>query len=221
MAPQDQWTAVDRYFTDRLHASDPVLDAALADSAAAGLPEIQVSPAQGKLLHLLARSCGAKRILEIGTLGGYSTIWLARALPQGGRVVTLELDQRHADVARKNVARAGLSESIDLRLGRAIETLPKLAAEQPFEIFIDADKQSTADYFTWAMKLARSGGLIVVDNVVRKGKITETDSTDADVKGIQRFTELLAKEKRASATVVQTVGVKGYDGFVLAVVAEK
>jgi predicted O-methyltransferase YrrM len=199
-----------------------VLDAALADSAAAGLPEIQVSPAQGKLLHLLARSCGAKRILEIGTLGGYSTIWLARALPQGGRVVTLELDQRHADVARKNFARAGLSESIDLRLGRAIETLPKLAAEQPFDlIFIDADKQSTADYFTWAMKLARSGGLIVVDNVVRKGKITETDSTDADVKGIQRFTELLAKEKRASATVVQTVGVKGYDGFVLAVVAEK
>ena len=223
MSSPEQWKAVDQYLVNLLLPPNAALQAALDDSTAAGLPSINVSPPQGKMLQLLARACGAKRILEIGTLGGYSTIWLARALPPGGRLVTLEYVSKHADVARANFARAGLSDVIDLRVGRAIDTLPKLAAEQDSEpgfdlIFIDADKPSTADYFTWAVKLARPGGLIIVDNVVRKGHVVDAASTDENVQGIRRFMHALANEPRVSATAIQTVGGKGYDGFVLAVV---
>jgi predicted O-methyltransferase YrrM len=219
MSSPEQWKAVDQYFVDLLLPPDDVLQAALDDSAAARLPSINVSPPQGKMLHLLARACGAKRILEIGTLGGYSTIWLARALPPGGKLITLEYVQTHADVARTNLARAGLSEVVDLRVGRAIDTLPKLATGPGFDlIFIDADKPSTAEYFAWAVKLARPGGLIIVDNVVRKGHVVDVASTDENVQGIRRFMQALANEPRVSATAIQTVGGKGYDGFVLAVV---
>jgi predicted O-methyltransferase YrrM len=226
MSPQDQWTAVDRYFADLLLPPDPALDAALADSAAAGLPAINVSPAQGKFLHLLALTRGAKRILEIGTLGGYSTIWLARALPPGGRLVTLEFNPTHATIARANLARAGLSEVVDLRLGRAIDTLPVLAQEQAggpgFDlIFIDADKPGTADYFAWAVKLASPGGVVIVDNVVRKGAVVDAASEDSNVQGIRRFMQVLANEPRVNATAIQTVGGKGYDGFVMAMVREQ
>jgi predicted O-methyltransferase YrrM len=185
------------------------------------LPAISVAPNQGKLLQLLARLQGARRILEIGTLGGYSTIWLARALPAGGRIVTLELEQKHADVAQANFARAGVSEVIELRLGRAVDTLAQLATERagPFDfIFIDADKASMAEYFTWSLKLSRPGSVIVIDNVIRKGAVVDAASEDASVRGVRRFNELLAKEKRVSATTLQTVGSKGYDGFTLALV---
>jgi predicted O-methyltransferase YrrM len=217
----EQWSTVDRYITDLLVPADPALDAALRDSAAAGLPPINVAPNQGKLLHLLARMQDARAILEIGTLGGYSTIWLARALPAGGRLVTLEFEPRHAEVARANFARAGLAHLIDLRVGRALDTLPQLSAEGagPFDlIFIDADKVSTADYFTWALRLSRRGSVIVVDNVVRKGAVADAASSDANVQGIRRFNERLAAEPRVSATALQTVGSKGYDGFALALV---
>ncbi|PYX91643.1 MAG: methyltransferase [Acidobacteria bacterium] len=198
---QEQWTAVDHYLTDLLLPSDPALEAALEASAAAGLPSIQVSPTQGKLLHLLAMSLGARKILELGTLGGYSTIWMARALPAGGRLITLEADAKHAEVARANIARAGLANVVDLRLGRAQETLPKLADEAPFDpIFIDADKMGYPEYFQWAMKLTRRG------------------SGDANVQGARRFYEMVAREPRVSATAIQTVGSKGYDGFAMAVV---
>jgi predicted O-methyltransferase YrrM len=215
---QERWTAVDRYFSDLLVPPDAVLDAVLAASTAAGLPPINVAPNQGKLLHLLAQVQGARRILEIGTLGGYSTIWLARALPGGGRLVTLELDLKHAEVARENFARAGLARVIELRVGPALDTLPQIAAEkpEPFDlIFIDADKVSTADYFAWALKLSRPGGLIIVDNVVRKGAVVDARSEDPSVRGVRRFNEMLAAEKRVSATALQTVGCKGYDGFAL------
>ena len=218
---QELWTLVDRYITDLLVERDPALEAALAASAAAGLPAIQVSANQGKLLHLLARVCGAKRILEIGTLGGYSTIWLARALAPGGRLTTLEAVEKRAEVARRNIARAGLEGVVELRLGRALETLPEIDREKrgPFDlIFIDADKPATADYFAWAIKLSRPGSLIIVDNVVRKGGVVEPESTDAHVQGIRRFYNALAAEKRVSATAIQTVGSKGYDGFAVAVV---
>lgn len=218
---QDEWTAVDRYLADLLLPPDPALDAALADSAARGLPAINVSPPQGKLLHLLARVHGARTILEVGTLGGYSTIWLARALPPGGRLVTLEADPEHAAVARANPDRAGLSSVVEVRLGPALETLPQLAAEGrgPFDLtFIDADKASTADYFAWALKLSRPGSLIVVDNVVRKGAVVDPASTDANVLGIRRFLEMLAAEPRAAATAIQTVGGKGYDGFAVVLI---
>jgi predicted O-methyltransferase YrrM len=218
---QEQWTAVDRYITELLVPADAVLEAALQASAAAGLPPISVSPNEGKLLHLLARMQGARRILEIGTLGGYSTIWLARAVPAGGQLVTLEVEARHAEVARGNFARAGLTAVVDLRVGRALDSLPRLAAEGrgAFDfIFIDADKAGTADYFAWALKLSRRGSVIVVDNVVRKGEVANAGSTDASVQGIRRFNEVLAAERRVSATAIQTVGCKGYDGFALAVV---
>ena len=218
---QDQWTAVDRYITDALVPSDPVLEAALQASTDAGLPAINVAPNQGKLLHLLARIHGARTILEIGTLGGYSTIWLARALPAGGRLVTLELDPKHAEVARANFVRAGLADLIELRLGRALDTLPGLAAEKrgPFDlIFIDADKVSIPEYFAWALKLSRPGTVIIVDNVVRKGAVVDATSSDPSVQGVRRFNQLLSAEKRVSATSLQTVGSKGYDGFTLAVV---
>jgi predicted O-methyltransferase YrrM len=220
---QEQWTAVDRYLTDLFVPPDSALDAALWDSAAAGLPAINVSPNQGKLLHLLARLQGAHAILEIGTLGGYSTIWLARALPADGRLVTLESDARHADVARANIARAGLADVVELRLGPALETLPQLAAEGhgPFDlIFIDADKPSYPDYFAWSLRLSRRGSLIVADNVVRNGAVIDPASDDPRVQGARRFNELLAAEPRVSATAIQTVGSKGYDGFALALVTD-
>jgi predicted O-methyltransferase YrrM len=218
---QEKWTEVDRYITDLLVAPDPALDAALAASAAAGMPPINVAPNQGKFLHLLARIHGARRILEIGTLGGYSTIWLARALPAGGRLVTLEADPKHAEVARANLARADLAAVVEVRVGRAADTLPLLAAEAggPFDlIFVDADKASTAEYFAWALRLARPGSVIIVDNVVRQGAVADAASTDAAVQGIRRFNQALAAERRVSATELQTVGSKGHDGFALAVV---
>jgi predicted O-methyltransferase YrrM len=221
MTPQDQWTAVDRYLTDLLVAPDEALDFALKTSAAAGLPNIQVSPNQGKLLMLLARMCQARRILEIGTLGGYSTIWLARGLAPGGKLITLEYEPKHAEVARGNFAHAGLSDAIDLRLGRAIETLPKVQSDNhgTFDlIFIDADKSSTADYFDWSLKLSRPGSVIVIDNVIRKGNVIDAASSDSNVQGIRRFNERLASETRVSATAMQTVGCKGYDGFAIALV---
>jgi len=218
---QDVWTAVDKYITGLLVPSDTALEAALQASSAAGLPRIQVSPAQGKLLHLLARACNARQILEIGTLGGYSTIWLARALPAGGRVITLEADAKHAGVARANFAVSGLAGVIQLRLGPALETLPKLAAEGrgPFDlIFIDADKANMREYFDWALKLSRAGSVIIADNVIRNGAVLDAASGDANIQGVRRFNERLAAEKRVSATEVQTVGSKGYDGFAIAVV---
>jgi predicted O-methyltransferase YrrM len=213
---QEQWTAVDRYITDLFLESDPALEAALASSAAAGLPAISVSPTQGKMLHLLARVQGARNILELGTLGGYSTIWLARALPAGGRLISLEVDAKHAEVAHANLARAGLANAVEIRLGRALDTLPQLAAASrgPFDlIFIDADKPGYSDYLPWCLKLARRGTLIIADNVVRKGEVADPASTDANVQGIRRFNQVLAAEKRVTTTVIQTVGSKGYDGL--------
>jgi predicted O-methyltransferase YrrM len=198
-----------------------VLDAALRDSSAAGLPAIHVSPVQGKMLQVLARAHGARNILEIGTLGGYSTIWLARALPSGGRLTTLEADPKHAEVARSNLARAGLEKMINLRVGRALDLLPEIAAEAhgKFDlVFIDADKPSYPDYFSWALRLTRKGGLIIADNVVRKGAVCDERSADSGVQGVRRMNELVARERRVSASVIQTVGSKGYDGFLLALV---
>jgi predicted O-methyltransferase YrrM len=216
---QELWTSVDRYICDLFVPPDSGLDGALEASAAGGLPAIQVSPAQGKLLCLLARLMGARNILEIGTLGGYSTIWLARGLVKGGRVVTLEYDTKHADVARSNIARAGLANMVELRLGRAVDTLPQLAAEGrgPFDlIFIDADKQGYPLYLEWSLKLARIGTLIVADNVVRDGKVIDPASEDTNVQGVRRFNELVAADARLSATIIQTVGAKGYDGLAFA-----
>jgi predicted O-methyltransferase YrrM len=218
---QERWTAVDSYITGLLHAPDPALDAALADSEAAGLPSIAVTPPQGKLLTLLALGVKARNILEIGTLGGYSTICLARALPPGGRLITLEYEPKHATVARANIARAGLADVVEVRVGRAQDTLPKLAAEGrgPFDmIFIDADKPGYSDYLAWAVKLSRRGTLIIADNVVRDGEVIDPNSDDEMVQGIRRFYEALAAESRVSATTIQTVGAKGYDGFTIAVV---
>ena len=218
---QEQWTAVDRYITGLFAHNDDALDAALRESAAAGLPAIHVSPVQGKLLHLLARAQGARTILEIGTLGGYSTIWLARALPPGGRLVTLEAEPRHAEVARRNIARAGLAGIVEFRVGRALDLLPRIAEEArgPFDlIFIDADKAGYPDYFPWALRLARRGSLILADNVVRKGAVVDEHSTDPSVQAVRRMNELVAREGRVSATEIQMVGAKGYDGLMIAVV---
>ncbi|WP_036260134.1 O-methyltransferase [Methylocapsa aurea] len=215
------WTAVDDYIADLLIPADPALEAALAASREAGLPPIAVAPNQGKLLHLIARLQGARNILEIGALGGYSAIWLARALPAGGRLITLESDPKHAEVTRANILRAGLSDVVELRLGRALDTLPQLIAEGagPFDlIFIDADKQNIPAYFTLSLKLCRRGGLIIVDNVVRKGAVIDADSLDPDIQGVRQFNKLLAAEPRVSATAIQTVGVKGHDGFAFALV---
>ncbi len=218
---QEQWAAVDTYINSLVVGPDPALDAALAASVAAGLPPISVTPAQGKFLHLLARVQGARRILEIGTLAGYSTIWLARALPAGGRVITLESNPAHADLARANFARAGLDDRIDVRLGQALETLPRLAdeGERPFDFtFIDADRVNLTEYFGWALTLSRPGSLIIVDNVVRKGGVIDATSDDPNITGVRRFGARLAAEKGVSATMVQTVGAKGYDGFAIALV---
>jgi predicted O-methyltransferase YrrM len=218
---QEQWTAVDRYISDTVVPSDSALDAALEASTKAELPAIAVTANQGKLLHILARLVDARRVLEIGTLGGYSTIWLARALPKGGHVITLEVNPKHAEVARANVAHAGLASAVEIRLGAALESLPKLLTEKlgPFDLmFIDADKANIPQYFTWSLKLSRPGSLIIVDNVVRKGAVIDADSDDPDVQGVRRLNEVLAKEKRVTATTIQTVGSKGYDGFTIALV---
>ncbi|MCK6447326.1 MAG: O-methyltransferase [Planctomycetes bacterium] len=215
------WNAVDAYVSGSLAANDAALEHALAASRAARLPDIHVAPNQGKFLQVLARSVGARRILEVGTLGGYSTIWLARALPDEGRIVTLELDPRHADVARSNFARAGLDRRIELRLGPALESLAALAAERvaPFDfVFLDADKPNNPRYFERALELTRSGGLIVVDNVIREGKVIDAASADANVRGVRELFELLAAEPRVIATAIQTVGTKGHDGFAFAYV---
>jgi predicted O-methyltransferase YrrM len=217
---QAKWTEVDDYFAELFVSPDPVLDAVLAASDAAGLPAINVAPNQGKLLMLLARMKGARRILEIGTLGGYSTIWLARGLPADGRLVTLEADARHAEVARANIAHAGFSDIVDLRLGPALETLPLLVKqEEPFDlIFIDADKPNNPRYFDFALELSRPGTLIIADNVVRDGAVARKGSRDPSVEGIRRFNELVAAEPRVSATAIQTVGTKGHDGLAIALV---
>jgi predicted O-methyltransferase YrrM len=221
MTPQQQWTAVDDYITETFVPPDPALDSALQASVDAGLPPIAVAPNQGKFLHLLALARGARQILEIGTLGGYSTIWLARALPVGGRLVTLEFDPKHAEVARANFVRAGLADVIDLRIGAALDTLPQLVADGlgPFDfIFIDADKDNYPGYFEWALKLSRRGTLVIADNVIRQGAVIDAANSDPRVQGVRRFHELVAAEPRVSATALQTVGSKGYDGFTLLVV---
>jgi predicted O-methyltransferase YrrM len=217
---QELWTDVERYIDGLLIPSDPVLEAAVAASEAAGLPAIAVTPGQGKLLYLLARVQRARRILEIGTLAGYSTLWMARALPAEGCIVTLEADPKHCEVAQANLARADVAPLIDLRLGRALDTLPELAAEglEPFDmVFIDADKENTEAYFRWALRLSRAGAVIVVDNVIREGEVADPDSSDPRVQGIQRFNEAIAADPRVEATTIQTVGSKGYDGFTLAI----
>jgi predicted O-methyltransferase YrrM len=217
-----QWQDVDKYLADLFVPNDPVLEETLRSSDAAGLPQIAVSSNQGKLLMLLAKACGAKNILEIGTLGGYSTIWLARALPAGGKLITLEYSQKHAEIARANTVRAGLEKVIEIRVGPAIETLPKLEQEGfagKFDFtFVDADKQGYCDYLDWSLKLSHSGSLIIADNVVRDGEVANPKSSDEMVQGIQRFNKKLAAEPRVSASAIQVVGSKGYDGLVFAVV---
>jgi predicted O-methyltransferase YrrM len=214
---ENVWRDVDDYFTGQLFGPDPVLDAALEANALAGLPAIDVSPAQGRFLQVLARSVGARRILEVGTLGGYSTICLARALPADGLLVTCEREPRHAEVATANIARAGLDGVVEVRLGPALDTLPQL--DGPFDLaFIDADKASNTEYFAHALRMSRPGSLIVVDNVVRAGRVADPESQDAAVLGTRRLAEAIGREERVEATVLQTVGGKGYDGFLLAAV---
>ena len=221
--PNPTWTAVDRYLADLFVPADAALEATLVASAAAGLPEIQVSPNQGKFLHLLARLHGARTILEFGTLGGYSTIWLARALPPGGRLTTLEFEAKHAEVARANIARAGLADVVEIRIGAALDTLPNLAAEGrgPFDlIFIDADKEGYAEYLDWALTLSRRGSLIIADNVVQEGAVIDPAEDGPIVAGIRRFNEKLAHDPRLSAVALQVVGCKGHDGLALALVID-
>jgi predicted O-methyltransferase YrrM len=215
----DRWDAVDAYTTGLLQPADPVLEAAIKDSAE--LPNIAVSAAQGQFLHLLARAINARRILEIGTLGGYSAIWLGRALPEGGRLVSLELEEHHAEVARHNIARAGLDAKVEVRIGPALDGLAKLKADrgEPFDlVFIDADKRNTPEYFSIAVDLAHVGSLIVVDNVVRQGKLIDTESDDPDAEGMRRLIEQMGADRRLAPAVIQTVGVKGWDGFAFALV---
>ncbi|HXG78891.1 MAG TPA: O-methyltransferase [Methyloceanibacter sp.] len=213
------WTEVDTYLIDSLVGSDEALDAALEASAAAGLPSINVAPNQGKLLMLLAQAIGARRILEIGTLGGYSTIWLARGLAPEGRLVTIEINSDYAEIARSNIARAGLSDRVEIRVGRAQDLLPGLTGESPFDlIFIDADKPGTPGYFQWAVRLARRGSLIVVDNVVREGAVLDANSGDSNVQAMRRFFELAGSDPRVSGTAIQTVGSKGHDGLAILLV---
>lgn len=220
--PIRQWSEVDSYFEALFLKADPVLEAALADSEAAELPAINVTPVQGKLLHMLVKMNGAKNVLEIGTLGGYSTIWMARALPEGGKLTTIEYEKKHAEVAAKNVERAGLSDRVEIINSSAIEALPSLISKAPFDLFfIDADKESTAAYFAWAMKLSHPGTVIIVDNVVREGEVIDEHSEDDMVQGIRRFNEVLAAEPNATATAIQTVGAKGYDGFAIVIVEGK
>lgn len=218
---EEIWDTVDDYITGLLIGEDPVLDAALADSDAAGLPQIAVTPAHGKLLYLLARIRGARSILEIGTLGGYSTIWLARALPADGRLISLEYSREHAAVARANIERAGLADRVEVRVGTALDSLAELDSQDagPFDlVFADADKANLPGYLTWSLRLTRPGGVIVVDNVVRDGRVVDEDDPEPDIVGIRELGRMLAEEPRVSATMVQTVGGKGYDGFALILV---
>jgi predicted O-methyltransferase YrrM len=218
---QTQWTAVDNYINDLLVRSDSALDATIQSTIDADLPQINVAPNQGKLLHILAQIQGATRILELGTLAGYSTIWLARSLPADGKLITLEANPKHAQVARENIERAGLANIVEIRIGAALDTLSQLATEgqAPFDfVFIDADKANNPDYFTWALKLTRRGSVIIVDNVIRKGAVIDADSTDVNIQGVRKFNTLLADEPRVKATTIQTVGSKGYDGFAIALV---
>jgi predicted O-methyltransferase YrrM len=220
---EDLWTAVDQHFTELFIPADPGLDAALSANATAGLPSIDVAPNQGKLLHLLARINGARRILEIGTLGGYSTIWLARALPPDGQLITMEFDPHHAATAKGNISRAGLFPLVDIRIGAALDSLAALATEnpEPFDlIFIDADKPNNPHYLAWALKFSHPGTVIIGDNVVRDGAILDPNHPDPRVQGTRDFLSLLAAEPRVSATALQTVGSKGYDGFAIALVLE-
>ena len=220
---QKVWDAVDHYLDKILIPPDPAMKDALAAAAKAKLPAIQVSSMQGKMLHLMALMIGARKILEIGTLGGYSTIWMARALREGGRIITLEADPKHAEVARRNFARAGVEGKVELRLGKALNTLPQVAADGvgPFDMFfIDADKSNMPEYFEWSLKLARKGSVIIADNVVRKGAVLDAKSEDADIRGVRRFLEMAGKEKRVSGTALQTVSTKNYDGFALLLVTE-
>lgn len=219
---QELWERVENYFVDKLTLADPALEAALTDTNQAGMPAIQVSPPLGKLLNLLAHTVGARKILEIGTLGGYSTIWMARALPPGGKLVSLEIDAKHAEVARANVARAGLENAVEIRIGAALDSLHTLIEQKagPFDlIFIDADKANIPHYFESSLRLSRPGSLIVVDNVVRNGAVADLVSSDESVKGVQRLFDKLVAENRVIATAIQTVGSKGYDGVAIAWVA--
>jgi predicted O-methyltransferase YrrM len=213
---KDLWTSVDRYVESALLGPDAVLEVALQANAEAGLPAIDVAPNQGKFLSLLVQMLGARTILEVGTLGGYSTIWLARALPAGGRLVSLEAEPKHAEVARANLNRAGLAQLVDVRVGRALDTLPTLTGQQFDFVFIDADKQNNAAYLAWAVRLTRPGSVIVVDNVVREGGILDATSQDPRIQGTRALFEAIAREPRLEATAIQTVGSKGHDGFVLA-----
>lgn len=217
----ETWKKVDTFFTDALIPNDKALDAALEANREGGLPAIDVTPLQGRFLELMIRVSGSRRVLELGTLGGYSTIWMARAVGAGGRVVTLELDPRHAEIAQRNLDHAGVAARVELRVGKASESLAALIAEKspPFDfIFIDADKAGYPDYIQWSLKLSRPGTLIIADNVVRDGNVVDPDNPDPNIRGVRRFTELVAAEPRLSTTVLQTVGSKGYDGFAIAVV---
>jgi caffeoyl-CoA O-methyltransferase len=212
---------VDRYIAGLFAPEDDALAGVERSIERAGMPQISVSPTEGKLLHVLARLCGAQRILEIGTLAGYSTIWMARALPPGGRLVSIEVDPKHADIARENVARAGVADRVSIRVGRALDVLPELERESagPFDMtFIDADKPPYLEYFQWALRLSRPGSLIVADNVIRHGWVVDRASEDAFVRGVQRFNDALAAEPRVAAILLQTVGARGHDGMALAVV---
>lgn len=218
---EEPWKAVDDYLADLFVPDDPALTAALTESEAAGLDPISVSPMQGKLLNLLVQLKGARRILEIGTLGGYSTIWMARALPEGGKLISLELQEHHAAVARKNVERAGVGYKVEIRVGAALESLAVLDAEgaESFDlIFIDADKENIPGYFEGAMKLSRRGTLMIVDNVIRDGAVRDANSEDVSIQGVRRFNELVAADARVTTSTVQTVGSKGYDGFAMVLV---
>ncbi|MGG3156594.1 O-methyltransferase [Priestia megaterium] len=221
MSIYEIWNEVDLYMNDKLIQSDPILDEVLKANQEAELPAIDVSPSQGKFLHLLASLKGAKRILEIGTLGGYSTIWLARALPKDGQLITLELSAHHAEVARANLKRAGVSHLVEVIVGPGLDTLAVLKdrGTDPFDlIFIDADKPNNPNYLKWALELSKRGSLIICDNVVRQGHVVNSESEDENVKGIRQFMNALAQEKRISATAIQTVGSKGYDGFIVGIV---
>jgi predicted O-methyltransferase YrrM len=218
---REQWTKVDEYLDGVFGLGDPVLESAIAASEAAGLPDMAVSPGQGRLLHILARSVGAERALELGTLGGYSAIWIARALGQHGRLITIERDPNFAGIAKSNFAKVGVGNLIDLRIGDALDLLPRIAAEDagPFDfIFIDADKVRIPDYFDWAVRLSRPGALIVVDNVIRAGRVIDDRTADPSVRGVRRLNDMIAADERVIATTIQTVGAKGYDGFLLAIV---
>lgn len=215
---QEQWTTVDQYITDLLIPPDPALDTTMQSAVDAGMPAISVAPNQGKFLSIWAQSIRAKHILEIGTLAGYSTIWLGRALPADGKLISLEINPQYAEIARANVERAGLSTVVDIRVGNALDTLPQLASETFDLVFIDADKVNTPAYFEWALKLTRRGSLIIVDNVIRNGNVIDANTTDPNIQGIRRFNELLASEPRVTATAIQTVGSKGYDGLAVVLV---